>query len=148
MVSVSAGVFDALKAHLEDIQWRGRALVVHIGDPPLGADPPYVFLWARALPAGSETVDNRADSVDESVNIQVVESTPFNVLALADSISEALEGFTPKVEGWRFGALRVHETSNVQTANAGSASATSRPPSWCTLTFKVTGCKETQERRV
>lgn len=138
---MSAAALSSVRERLAAQRWKDVPLQVFIGDPPLGVKAPYVFIWARSLPRESVAVDDFADTVDVPVNVQVVDDTPLNVLSLSDLVTDALEGFTPSAQGWRFAPLRVGQSGNIQTASAGAIPATSRPPSWCTLTFRVRGSK-------
>lgn len=142
MGRVSAAVLVSVEERLKTLTWQGKPLSVFIGDPPMGARPPYVFIWARPVTPDGVAVDSVADSVDDPLNMNVVADSPLNTLSLADDVITALEGVTPSVDGWRFAPLHLTQAAHVQTASTGESPRGSRPPSWTTLSGRLRGSKE------
>lgn len=140
-MSLSVSIMRSIADHLKTIEWEGRPLNVYVGDPPRGSTPPYAFIWGAPSVPTAETMCPTPDTLDRTVNIQVVAQTHANTLALADEVMGAAGRCVPRASGWAFARCRVVEAREVQSERVGESIGTAMNPSWTTVVVQVHASK-------
>lgn len=113
-----------------------------VGDPPDNVPVPYLFVWGP-LPVGRAlSAAGCDDTVDVTVNVQVVAKQAPDVLVLAGRVSRALQGLTVDVSDWTVFPLKVAGSTNVQTARGVANESSNTYPAWLTLTARLQATRE------
>lgn len=113
-----------------------------IGTPGSNVDVPFVRVWGPLPTRQPATLSGSNTTASEVVKIMVVHTSSANVFALSARVHALLDGFAPKVDGWRVFPLKVVGSSDVTTEQGVFDEKSNDYTSFLTLLVRLRATKE------